>query len=36
LPGVETEVLRVQTNPQGILRIDRKISGNLRLRIAQL
>ena len=36
LPGVETEALRVQTNPHGILRIDRKISGNLRLRIAAL
>jgi hypothetical protein len=36
LPGVETEVLRVQTNPHGILRVDKKVSGNLRLRIAGL
>jgi hypothetical protein len=34
LPGVEKEVLRVQTNPHGILRIEKEISGNLRLRIA--
>jgi hypothetical protein len=34
LPGIETELLRVQTNPHGILRLDKTISGNLRLRIA--
>src|SRR5438270_6218879 len=36
LPGVETEVLRVETNPHGILRINKEISGNIRLRIAAL
>ena len=36
LPGVETELLRVQTNSQGILRLDKTLSGNLRLHIAKL
>jgi len=36
LPGVETEVLRVETNPHGILRINKEISGNIRVRIAAL
>lgn len=36
LPGVETEVLRVETNPHGILRINKEIFGNIRLRIAPL
>jgi heparin/heparan-sulfate lyase len=36
LPGVETEVLLVETNPHGILRINKEISGNIRLRIAAL
>ena len=33
LPGVETELLRVPTNTNGILRIDKALSGNLRLRV---
>jgi hypothetical protein len=36
LPGVETELLRVQTNTHGILRLDKTLSGNLRLRITGL
>jgi len=36
LPGVEKELLRVQTNPHGVLRLDKSIAGNLRVRIAEL
>jgi len=36
LPGVETEVLHVQTNPHGILHLNKPIAGNLRMHIAEL
>jgi len=36
LPGVETDLLRIQTNPHGILRLDKGLSGNLRLRITRV
>ena len=36
LPGVETELVRIQTNPRGVLRLDKAVSGNLRLRISKL
>jgi heparin/heparan-sulfate lyase len=36
LPGVEIELLRVQTNPHGILRLDKTLSGNLRLHISKV
>ena len=36
LPGVEAELLRVQTNAHGILSLDKAFSGNPRLRVSEL
>jgi hypothetical protein len=36
LPGVEKELVRLRTNTHGILRWEKNLSGNLRLRIVGL
>ncbi len=36
LPGVLADMLRVRTNSQGVLRLEKPHLGNLRLRIARI